>query len=45
MYQLIKELENDVIKLMPKYITVDMKYEILSSLFILKYDPIERVAH
>ena len=44
MYQLVKELENDVIKLQPKYISVETKQDILSSLFILKYDIIERVS-
>jgi len=44
MYQLIKELENDVIKYQPKYITNETKHEILSSLFILRYDTIERVS-
>jgi hypothetical protein len=43
MYQLIKEMENDVIKQQPKYINLDLKYKILSSLFILKYDPAEKV--
>lgn len=44
MYQLVKELENDIIKLQPKYITNEVKNEILSSMFILKYDIVERVA-
>ena len=44
MYQLVKELENDVIKLQPKYVSNEMKQEILSSMFILRYDSIERVA-
>ena len=44
MYQLVKELENDVIKSQPKYITQEVKNEILSCMFILKYDIIERVA-
>lgn len=44
MYQLVKELENDVIKLQPKYISNDTKQEILSSMFILRYDSVERVA-
>jgi len=44
MYQLIKELENDVIKLQPKYITIEMKQNIISSLFILRHDTVERVA-
>ncbi len=44
MYQLIKELENDIGKLQPKFITVEQKNSILASLFILKYDTVERVA-
>ena len=44
MYQLVKELENDIIKSQPKYITNETKNEILSSMFILKYDSIEKVA-
>lgn len=44
MYQLVKELENDVIKLQPKYVTIETKNEILAAMFILKYDIIERVA-
>jgi hypothetical protein len=44
MYQLVKELENDIIKLQPKYISNEVKNQILSSMFILKYDIIERVA-
>lgn len=44
MYQLVKELENDIIKLQPKYISIEIKHEILSSMFILKYDSVERVA-
>lgn len=44
MYQLVKELENDIIKSQPKYVTQEVKAEILSSMFILKYDIIERVA-
>lgn len=43
MYQLVKELENDIIKANPKYVDMDTKYRILSSMFILKYDQIERV--
>lgn len=43
MYQLIKEMENDVIKQTPKYINLSLKYKILSSLFILKYDTVEKV--
>jgi len=38
MYQLVKELENDIIKANPKYVNMDTKYRILSSMFILKYD-------
>mmetsp|Transcript_32165 Transcript_32165/g.31485 ORF Transcript_32165/g.31485 Transcript_32165/m.31485 type:complete len:127 (-) Transcript_32165:176-556(-) len=44
MYQLVKELENDIIKLQPKYISNETKNEILSSMFILKYDTIDKVA-
>lgn len=44
MYQMVKELENDVIKSQPKYISIDTKQQILSSMFILRYDTIERVA-
>lgn len=44
MYQLVKELENDVIKSQPKYVSIETKNEILSSMFILKYDIIDRVA-
>ena len=44
MYQLVKELENDVIKSQPKYISIETKQEILSSMFTLRYDIIERVA-
>jgi hypothetical protein len=44
MFQLVKELENDVIKAQPKYIDMDTKHKILSSMFILKYDLIERVS-
>ncbi len=44
MYQLVKELENDIIKSHPKYVTNDVKNEILASMFILKYDIVERVA-
>ena len=43
MYQLVKELENDVIKAVPKYVDVETKLKILSSLFILKFDPVEKV--
>ena len=44
MYQLVKELENDIIKSQPKYVSMETKNEILSSMFILKYDIAERVA-
>jgi hypothetical protein len=44
MYQLVKELENDIIKSQPKYVSPETKNEILSSMFVLKYDIIERVA-
>jgi len=44
MYQLVKELENDIIKSQPKYLTNETKNEILSAMFILKYDTIEKVA-
>jgi hypothetical protein len=44
MYQLVKELENDIIKLQPKYVSIETKNDILASMFILKYDIIERVA-
>jgi hypothetical protein len=40
---LVKELENDIIKAQPKYVDMDTKHKILSSMFILKYDPVERV--
>mmetsp|Transcript_26941 Transcript_26941/g.19390 ORF Transcript_26941/g.19390 Transcript_26941/m.19390 type:complete len:115 (+) Transcript_26941:3086-3430(+) len=43
MYQLVKELENDIIKLQPKYVNMETKHQILSSMFILKYDPMEGV--
>ena len=43
MYQLVKELENDVIKAQPKYVDLDTKYKVLASMFILKYDLIEKV--
>jgi hypothetical protein len=43
MYQLIKEMENDVIKQTPKFISIPLKYKILSALFILKYDTVEKV--
>jgi len=40
----VKELENDVIKAQPKYVSMDVKYQILSSMFILKYDRVEKVS-
>jgi len=43
MFQLVKELENDVIRTTPKYIDNDTKEKILASMFILKFDPIEKV--
>lgn len=43
MYQLVKEMENDIIKIQPKYINIQMKYQILSGMFILKFDPIDKV--
>lgn len=43
MYQLVKELENDVIKAQPKYLSIETKHEILSSMFILRHDEIEAV--
>lgn len=43
MYQLVKEMENDIIKIQPKYINLQMKYQILSAMFILKFDPIDKV--
>jgi hypothetical protein len=43
MYQLVKELENDIVKAQPKYVDMVTKHQILSSMFILKYDTIERV--
>lgn len=36
-------MENDIIKSQPKYINLEMKYAILSGMFILKFDPIEKV--
>jgi len=36
-------MENDVIKSQPKYINLQLKYEILSAMFMLKFDPIEKV--
>jgi len=38
MFQLVKELENDIIKAQPKYLTIDIKHQILSSMFILRHD-------
>ena len=43
MYQLVKELENDIIKAQPKYLSIETKHQILSSMFILRYDEIEAV--
>jgi len=43
MYQLVKELENDIIKATPTYVDQETKQRILCSMFILKYDPIEKV--
>jgi len=43
MFQLVKELENDVIKSTPTYVDQETKQRILCSMFILKYDPIEKV--
>jgi len=43
MYKLVKEMENDIIKIQPKYINLQMKYQILSAMFILKFDPIDKV--
>jgi hypothetical protein len=43
MYQLVKELENDVCKAQPQYVTPETKQSILASMFILKYDTVERV--
>jgi len=43
MYQLVKELENDIIKAQPKYLSMETKHQILSSMFILRYDLIEAV--
>lgn len=34
MYQQVKEMENDIIKIQPKYISVQLKYRILSGMFI-----------
>lgn len=42
MHILIKELENDVLKSSPVYIDLDTKNRILASMFICKYDPIEK---
>ena len=43
MFSLVKELENDVIKAQPKYISIETKHQILSSMFILRYDEIDAV--
>ena len=42
MYQLVKEMENDIIKSQPKYVNMSMKYKILSAMFIGKFDPTEQ---
>lgn len=42
MHIMVKELENDVLKSSPTYIDVDTKQRILASMFICKYDPIEK---
>lgn len=42
MHIMIKELENDVLKSSPVYIDIDTKQRILASMFICKYDPIEK---
>jgi len=36
-------MENDIIKSQPKYINMQMKHSILSAMFILKFDPIDKV--
>jgi len=43
MYSLVKELENDIIKAQPKYLSIETKHKILSCMFILRYDEIESV--
>ena len=43
MFQLVRELENDVIKAQPKYVDMETKHKILSSLFMLRYDTHEKV--
>jgi len=43
MYQLVKELENDIIKAQPKYVSIETKHKILATMFIMKYDPDEKV--
>lgn len=43
MYQLVKELENDIIKAQPKYVSMETKHKILATMFIMKYDPDEKV--
>jgi len=44
MYQLVKELENDIIKAQPKYVSVETKHQILSSMFVQRFDIIDRVS-
>jgi hypothetical protein len=44
MYQLVKEMENDIIKSQPKYVNIPLKLQILSAMFILKFDPIDKCA-
>lgn len=39
----MKELENDILKSDPTYVDQETKQRILCSMFILKYDPIEKV--
>jgi hypothetical protein len=43
MYQLVKELENDILKSTPTFVDQETKQRILCSMFILKYDPIDKV--
>jgi len=43
MYSLVKELENDIIKAQPKYVSIETKHKILATMFIMKYDPDEKV--
>ena len=42
MYQLVKEMENDIIKSQPKYVNMTMKYQILSAMFVGKFDPVDK---